>query len=639
MERHFHNTLNKLYMDVYGKPIDTETYSRYLKTLRVDSSAASLSRIRESMVRIRDDAFAHITSCFPRKTIVLTDNQIKTKDIDLISLRQSKLLILCLCNNISNNITRLKTIHSQLSVYFEKCCLFFLNNNNKDDSKFLLTNWMNTHDNVGGIFFPDNSFIKEDKYRFLAQLRNTMWKEAKNCFGNNFDYVLVLDGVINEHFAIEKIISSFSLDEPWDIICGNRTFQKSLYHQDNISLKLMEDPNNLTDKYEFFEALNASSLHWIDKLYIFTTFYKVKSAFGGIMLMNGKALKLNSLWDEGETINKSEHISVCEKFLNVYVNPYMTYQHRTFMEGILYPKPYMFIPRDCGFFSAFNYMIGMMIQGYRIYPYFNSAKLLEKNKANNHFYYVDERISNSWIKYFKPIQFYDGDTTHTDETFLLFNNTQGELADDAFKYPHMTKQLYKSSKFQEWRENVNVYFNLYIQPSEEVQERINNMGIDFSQDFVGVLVRHPAHAVETGEIYFEDYYKVIDTLLLSNPSANIFLVTDTELAVAAFKAKYDQKIYYDKNSGRASLDNILQWAYARGKGPTDGFGMINRIGYEYHMEQARLKSISPIKMGLDIIANTYCLSMCKWFVYIPSNISLAVSYMNPKIQMIPVKDF
>jgi hypothetical protein len=498
---------------------------------------------------------------------------------------------------------------------------------------------MKTYENVAGTFIPDNRFIKDNRYIFLAQLRNTMWKDAKQYYGTNFDFVFVLDGSINQSLEVDKIMSSFSLDEPWDIICGNRTFYKSLYHQDNLSLKLEEDPQQLSDKYEFFDQLSNTSLHWIDKLYIFTTFYKVKSAFGGMMLLNGKALKLNNLWDEGEHPNKTEHLSVCEKFLNVYINPKMTYQHRTFMEGILYPKPYMFIPRDSGFFSAFNYMMGMMIQGYRTYPYFNLPKLLEKNKANNHFYYVDKNIENSWFDYFKPVQFYDKDNTHVNNEFLLYNNSQGEQSEEEFKRPHVTKKLYKSPEFQEWRENVNIYFNLYIKPSDKVTQRIQDINVDFSEDFIGVLVRHPAHAIESGEIYYEDYFKVIDELLNNNQDAKIFLVTDTEMAVAAFTNKYKNKVFYDVESGRVSFDNILRWGYARGNGSIDDLGMINRIGYEYHMEQARTKEADPIKIGIDIVANTYCLSKCKWYIYTPSNISLAVSYINPKVIMIPAKEF
>lgn len=642
MERHFYNSLNTIHQDVYGRSIDTETYGKYIKSLRLDSSAASLSRIRENMVKIRDDAFSQITSCFPRETIVLTDSTIKTKPVDPRSTKNKNIMILSLCNNISSTIQFLKAIHSDLSDNFRKCCFYFLTNNNNDETKFLLNNWMQTSENVGGTFMTDNTFIKRDRYIFVAQLRNILWRDAKQFFGTQFDYILILDGNINQPISADKIISSLSLDEPWDIVCANRTFLKSSYHQDIRSLKLNDDPDTLSEKYDYYDQLGDTSLHWIDKLYIFNTFYKVKSAFGGIMLINGKAFKLNSLWDEGEHKNKTEHVSLCEKFLNVYVNPRMTFQHKIFVEGTLYPKPYMFIPRDCGFFSAFNYMLGMLIQGYRIYPYFNLKKLVEKNKMNNHFYYVTEDIDNSWFNYFEPLQFYDDDITHTNGDFLLYNNTQGELSSDEFKYPHATKMLYKSPDFQEWRYKVNTYFNMYIKPSAQITARISEINVDFTNiatPFIGVLVRHPAHAIETGQIYFEDYFKVIDDLLEKTPDANIYLVTDTDLAVLAFESKYKNKVFYDPQSGRASIDNILRWAFARGDGSIDALGMINKVGYEHHMEQARLKKTNPISLGVDIISNTYVLAKCKWFVYIPSNISLAVSYINPSIHMIPVKEF
>lgn len=637
MERHFFSLLNTIYIDVYGKPVNTPIYNRFIRQLRLDSSNASLSRIRETLIKERDKSLNHILSCHQRESIIMIDNSIKTKALNMNIINNYKVLVLSLCKDIGKNHQYLFTTFKNLSNVFSKCCLYFLTNNNTDNTRDILYDWCKDYENISGTYYPDEEYDKTEKYIYIAKLRNTLLEHAKEFFGIDFDYILVMDPIFNNTIDTHKILSCFSLDEPWDIICGNRQFAKSDYHYDCISLRLIDDSDEITEKFPYFEDFNGNSLHWQDKFYIFDSFYKIKSGFGGIMLLSNKIFALNDPWNTGETTNCTEHISLCQKFRNVYLNPQMSYQTNINMDGILYPNPYLFIPRDSGFFSAFNYLMGMICEGYKMYPYFNLDKIIEKNGRLEHFYYVDKNNDNSWFEYFQPIKYYETDKTHENKEFLLFNHSTGELASSEFTTPYQTNILYESPHFEEWRRRVNIYYKKYFKPSERVLNRIKNMYIDFSRELIGVLVRHPAHACEAGEIYFQDYFDNIDLLLEQNPNALIYLVADTELAVSAFQNKYGYKVLYDKHAGRASFDNILKWAYARSKGGINSIGMINNIGYEYHMEQARKMERDPIDMGIDIVSNTICLSKCKWFIYIPSNISLAVSYMNPDIDMIPVK--
>jgi hypothetical protein len=418
------------------------------------------------------------------------------------------------------------------------------------------------------------------------------------------------------------------------------TFKKSSYHQDIFSLRLLTDDLDITTKYKYIEKFygksilsSLSSLYWIDKLYCFNSFYKVQSAFSGIMIINKKVFKLKQLWNDNLGPYESEHVSLCTKFANVYINSNMNFQYDINIEGILYNEPYIFIPRDAGFFSVFNYLIGSILTGSRIYPYYNKHKILEKNKQLKHFSYLDDNIENSWFDFFKPIKYYDTDITHESNEIKLYNLTIGEYAEDEFKYPYKTRELYNLPNFKEWRIEVNKYFKKYIKPTQEIIDRSDIIISKFqNKNIIGVLVRHPAHNIEEDTpILFKNYFDKIDVILSEYPEALIYLVTDIDMALGAFMLKYNTKLLYDDNSQRLSHDNIIEWGHNKTKGNTDNIGFVNGIGYE--LQNVNISNMNT-QNGKDMVTNVIVLSKCKWFIYPNSNISLAVSYFGPDVEMI-----
>lgn len=289
---------------------------------------------------------------------------------------------------------------------------------------------------------------------------------------------------------------------------------------------------------------------------------------------------------------------------------------------------YLFIPRDAGFFSVFNFLIGCLHDNIKVYPYYNTCLFLQHNTTNQHFCYFDNRKYNSWFSYFAPLS-----SEHEEDDILGLPVTQGELAPSEFRFPEKTRALYKSERFKEWREKVHVTYLRYIKPVPVIEDRVRILMKDVGHNAVGVLYRHPAHNCELDRpVLLEDYFKNIDKL---DSNAKIFLVTDNDFGLCAFQQRYGERLVYDKQTGRTSHDNIIKWALARGSGMIDSLGFVNNVGYEYHNECCQNK-IDQVEHGIMIISNTICLSMCKWFLYQESNISLAVSYMNPEVEMISV---
>ena len=295
-------------------------------------------------------------------------------------------------------------------------------------------------------------------------------------------------------------------------------------------------------------------------------------------------------------------------------------------------------PRDAGFFSVFNYFMGLLSTDAIVYPFWNAQymKIINRISHLQHFCYLNPNIENSWFEYFQPIAYHDDDHTHTEITTSIAQRmpfSQRTLYE--FEIPR--KEHFLRSDIQEWRERVHTYFTKYIKFSDAVNQKVhefvsNNFPTD-GTPVIAVHYRHPSHSCEEGFVPISRYFNKIDELLSQHPNARIFLATDTHFGVIAFKAEYGERLFYNTSITRTSLDNLLEWAYARGTGITDGVGFINNKGYELQHVSCAL-NMTDCKIGYDVLVDTICLSKCDWFVHTLSNLSLAVSYMNPKTEMI-----
>lgn len=633
MDRQYYDIINSIYKSLYEKQLPYDKYINLANRFNINIIPSNISRLKEYLINQSQQEL------LSKNIFMLNDNTVTYNNIPN-KIETQSLLILSIFRNIEKNFIYISEFIDQVKSRFKEIDYYILTNNNTDKTEELLKKYMKTRPYVHCFFEED----REDQYHFghkniyLAQLRNQCYITAKNASNTDkYDYLVILDSKILSHIDINSFISSFSLEEKWDIICANRTFKKSYFHEDVYSLRLLDDPLDITQKFTTIEKYYDKTHLWINKFYAFNTWYKVQSGFGGMMIIDKKVFKLFDLWNENLSTYESEHISLCTKFKNIYINPNLNFESDVCVEGILYSDPYIFIPRDAGFFSVFNYLIGSIKTGSRFYPYYNKQKILEKNKIIDHFCYLDNNVENSWFSYFEPIEYYVGDATHNSDAILIFNNTQGEIASNEFKIPNETYKLYNSPEFKLWRIETNKYYKKFIKPKKTILERVDLQVSKFNTPIIAVLYRHPAHMCESSKIIlFEDYFKKIDEILDTTPDAQIYLTTDTDLAIGSFTLKYADKLLYDKSCGRSSTDNIIKWAYARNQNARiNDIGFVNNIGYEYHNECVK-NNIDQIKHAEDIIANTLIMSSCKWFIYPESNISLAISYINPEIEMVPV---
>jgi hypothetical protein len=631
MERYYHNILNSLYNEVMGKDIDQSTYNTLVKCLYVDKSPGAIARIKESLISQKLSHDRALVSPENRKIFLLRDDNIKTSTKDYNNMR---ILWISTLSNVEKQIPIFKNLYYDLASKVSVLKCFILTNNNQDNTVNLLQDWAN----IGEIYVQ----VIDDAYslfknHYISSVRNQCFQNAKSHFGQEFDALLMIDGNLSQQITADKILSSFDLDEAWDIVCANPVFQKSTYHFDVESLRLTDEDLDIRKQYRYYDKFKPKKqLYSIDKFYSFDTWYRIQAAFGDIMIMHPKVFRLDQICSE--QVDERSTLSLCTKFRNVFINPALTYETDVHIEGFLTPKPCLFIPRDAGFFSVFNYLLGTIAQGIRVYPYYNKDSIQERNKHTlKHFCYTDDLTQNSWFLCFEPIKYYPSDETHANKDILSFNVTQGEQAAPEFKHPNITRALYSKPEFSTWRKEVSKFYKKYIRPNASIIQKVDAIMSELKDDIViGILYRHPAHSCEQKSVaFFRDYFSKIDEILQAYPSAKIYVTTDTDIAIYAFLDRYGSDIvHYDPDCKRSDCDNIIDWAIARGQGRTDSLGLIDGKGYEFHNRCCEMSSVDRVQHTKDIVTNVLCLSRCHYLIFQESNIALAVSYMNPDINMI-----
>ena len=647
MDKRYYNALNNLHREVFGDNIDREKYNKFIGPLRVNFSQSTLQTIKTHWMAKHDVAVVppqptkDVNSWNSATEIIfLEDNSIKTKHF-LQSVKSKKILVIGLIKNISKHFSNLKKTIDDLANEFGECKFYFTTNNNTDTSEKLLRDWISHNNNIDGTFHKNSpvqiiSSIGQIGNRTLelAKLRNVNFKDAKTRFGTDFDYLMILDTDIIEPISSEKILSCFRIDKNWDMITSNTVHANSEYYYDAFALRLPNQPDDINQLYPLFKFHYGRSWHWNKTLYIFDSWYKVKSAFGGIGLLKQSALHYDILWDESIPVDECEHLSLCRKFANIYVNPSLKYNTSSnTIEGKLYEKPFIFLPRDSGLLSVFNFYVGSLVAGSRVYPYFNlNTLLLETNNNVRHFCYLTPEKDNCWNIYFENVKFCENDATHEAISSAKFSVTHGENAPAEFRIPISTKQLFLSENFNTWRSKIHRIFRKYIKFSDEILRQVDDITKSFSERMIGVHFRHPSHSCESGAKYFADYFSVIDNILNTNPKSKIFLATDTDLGILGFTSRYPGKIIYNPNVSRTDLDNILKWGFAQNKHTPSEIGFLDNTGYELQHQLSASKSFNT-KFGTDVLTDVLCITKCTWFVCSLSNISLAVSYINPTIDM------
>jgi hypothetical protein len=573
-----------------------------------------------------------------------------------LELATKKILVLSLVNNIEANIQNLAQFLKTLQSGFKDLWFAYLTNNNRDKTLKVLEDLQQAFpDNrVNGITVPDERVEVVSRYGagnrtpVFARYRNTLFgfaKEWMHTLKEAPDYVLQIDSDLDlSPISFATFATFLQAPQPYGAICANGLYKDSRFFYDTFSLRLLNEPKEITKVYPLFNNHYGRNAKWINTLHEFRAWTQVQSAFGGMSLFlraTFEALESPPPYDESIPGDECEHVSFCQKLKDpVYINPHWNFTTNHSVEGSLYPAPATCIPRDAGFFSVFNFYMAALATdpNRRVYPSWTLSDFARVNKTTSpkHFCYFSKEHNNAWLEYFKPVSFFPSDTTMTQPQSTNFAVTQGYDGPPEFRIPTVTAALFSRPTFGEWRQKTHQVFTKAVQLSDKlsavVATKREALFKGRARPFIGVHYRHPSHCCEEPRpLLFTDYFKTIDSLLEQHPTASILLCTDTDLGVTAFKNEYGgSRLIYDPDVRRTSLDNILEWAYARGRGTVNAVGMINNRGYELqHTQDGPYHS----DLGCDVICDVMLLAQCDHFVHTVSNLALAVSYFNPAVEM------
>lgn len=310
-------------------------------------------------------------------------------------------------------------------------------------------------------------------------------------------------------------------------------------------------------------------------------------------------------------------------------------------------------PNDAGFFSMFNqYMSHLVyaepndfiIPDWRVRTLKANVERKYKRLNFESFCYGKEEDGNIFLKFFKPP--YQNIDYNMYQTDLMYTVADKILEIDDYnhlKEPNLTYinsyNLYKDKEyFPIFRKKYNKILNKFIQLNDELQERIKTF---YQMNMAGYLcisihVRCQAHATElleqapTFEKYNKHILQILNEKNITKDSNlwRLFIASDNDGAIKYFEHLYPNNVIYQKNVKRLSIGQEEEYKQMKELTGKDFAGL------ELQHRCAKEPVNHTLKMGEDIISDAYLLAKGEYFIYVNSNISTAVSYINPEINML-----
>ena len=414
-------------------------------------------------------------------------------------------------------------------------------------------------------------------------------------------------------------------------ICGNE-YDISLEELKDQMKKMFNEREKLYTPDKIKIRKNAAEVYSVENLksqYQTLICPEKIEYFSENILSRGKVLT-----NDFDLINKYQHYLKCKK-INITIDP----------------------ANDAGFCSLFNKYVSHLVyaaQDEVILPDWrlNQLKInkLAKTGQNrlNHFCYGKEKDGNIFLKFFeKPYPEIPDEIYQTNMMYYIADKSL-EIDDyNASNEPNLTYihsyKLYEDSKyFPVFRRKYHNTVKKYIILRKEIQEIIDNFYNKYMKGkfIISVHIRCQSHALELLEDYptFEMYEKnIIDILKKENldtesDNYRLFIASDNEDAINYFSKKYPKHCIYQKQVKRLTSEEEKEYKREKEKNKKD------IPGFELQERNAQSDGLRNMSFGIDIITDAWLLAKGDVFLFVNSNVSTAVSYLNPDIKMVYCKE-
>ena len=218
----------------------------------------------------------------------------------------------------------------------------------------------------------------------------------------------------------------------------------------------------------------------------------------------------------------------------------------------------------------------------------------------SNFPYGTSADGNLWPHFFEP---------------LAFELRPGDLIEThLFARRAMTaRRAYAMYKLDStWRQIYGRLFQRYIRVKPEIQARADALhNTTMAGHYrVGVHCRHPNHDSEClhRSPSLRRYIAAVRALLPADRSWVVFLATDYEPAVAAFRSAFGERLVIQSGVRRALATGDEQMHHGN--------------------------SEPGVELGEQVLIDALLLARCDAFVHVTSNLATAVGYMNPETRMV-----
>ncbi|WP_200884319.1 glycosyltransferase [Dickeya undicola] len=317
-------------------------------------------------------------------------------------------------------------------------------------------------------------------------------------------------------------------------------------------------------------------------------------------------------------------------------------------ESLSVRNRYVLPAHDGGFFSVFNAFMSHLCwdvnedKCHMVLPDWDVSRLLKRqgDKKLISFCYGKPDDGNIWLKIFKPL--YDlSDEQMNDEHFLYSKSVLPETTWNQHREPLLTYvyayDLYISGEFQRFRKQYHEVYKRHIHLRDEYQREIEDFCHQkFNEKFmIAAHVKHPSHMIEQpgmciahAELFINAIFEKVEQLGFSIHDDNwgVFLATDQDRVVAQFKDVFKDKVcFYDDVRRTKISEDELYDALSDEDKAAEGFQV-------QHLVAADPDSWS-FRMAWEVIRDAITMSHCRTLYHVVSNVSTAVSYINPAIEL------
>ncbi|MGI4808383.1 MAG: hypothetical protein ACRYF2_09775 [Janthinobacterium lividum] len=303
---------------------------------------------------------------------------------------------------------------------------------------------------------------------------------------------------------------------------------------------------------------------------------------------------------------------------------------------------------DGGFFSVFNTYLSHLAWQQRedrchaVLPDWDVERFLGRLEAPvRSFCYGQPGDGNLWSKLFQPL-FGATDVEMNDPRFLYRHAELPADRHNEAREPTMTYvrayTLYRSPDFAAFRRQYHRVFIQHVRLRPEHQAEIDVFAAAHltAPILIAAHVRHPSHTVEqpTGRIAGTDLYieQVRDVVRRrggdpAGPGWAVFVATDQERVLHRFRAAFGERAVFFPDARRTRADEDASFDALT---PTEQ----NKDGHQLQHLVAADHAGWSWRMAWEVVRDAYAMARCGTLLHVVSNVSTAVAYMNPEIEMV-----